>query len=126
MPSRVPGKSSWTACASTSAVEWRITARASATAGGTGAGAGGGHRLDLGVGVRRPGEVLEVAGGQVADDDGAVGTLERDPGLLQRVGRGSPRRHPDGGERGGGGCGGHGSSQGSVGRGPAGGAGSGS
>ena len=48
-------------------------------------GAGGGHGLDLGVGLRRPGEVLEVAGGEVADDDRAVGTLERHPGVGERL-----------------------------------------
>src|SRR5258705_7985481 len=62
--------------------------------------AGRGHRLHLGGDVRRTSEILELAGRQLPDDDGAVGALERDTGLLERVGRGGPGRHP---EKGGGG-----------------------
>jgi hypothetical protein len=68
-------------------------------------GAGGRYRLDLGVGLGGPGEVPEVTGRQVPDDDRAVGALERDPGRLQRVLGRRPGRHPD---RGGGGEGGRG------------------
>src|SRR3954470_6557706 len=100
MPSLVPGKSSCTAWASTCAVECRMTARPSALAEGTGAAVGAGPRAPvraLGVAVRprRPVQVLEIAGRHLADHDGAVAPLERDPGVLERLHRRRPGRHPD-------------------------------
>ena len=70
-------------------------------------GAGGGHRLDVGVGLGSPVQVLEVAAGDLADDDGAVGALERDPGVLERLHRRRPGRDPDRGDGGRRGRGGH-------------------
>ena len=70
-------------------------------------GAGGGHRLHLGVGVGRPVQVLQVTGRDVPDDDRAVGALERDPGVLERLHRRRPGRDPDRGNGGRRGRGGH-------------------
>ena len=74
MPSRVPGNSSCTAWASTCAVECRMTARPSALAAG--------DRLHLGVGVRGPVQVLEVAGATSRTTTAPSGPLSGTPASL--------------------------------------------
>ena len=59
----------------------------------------GGDRLDVGVGVGRPGEVAQGAVG-VADDDDGLGTGGGQARLADGGARRRPGRHPDGGGRG--------------------------
>ena len=75
----------------------------------------GGDRLDVRVGVGRPGEVAQGAGG-VADHDDGLGTGRGQARLPDGGARGCPGRHPDGGGRGTGGGGGHGDLRGSTSR----------
>ena len=70
----------------------------------------GGDRLDLGVGLRGPGEVAQRAVG-VADDDDGLRAGGRQARLPDGGARRGPGRHPDGGGRGTGGGRGHGGLQ---------------
>src|SRR3954469_24805579 len=116
MPSRVPGKRSCTAWASTCAVECRMTARPSGLAAGTGstcASACGAQARSIRSPVARSRTTTAPSGplSEAPAHGATVRPLERDPGRLERVLRRRPGRHPDRGDGGRGGRGGHGDSR---------------